>query len=170
MMSLSTLQQRNLSLQRLQHLVHELMQICGLGKSKVSLLHLNLNDILQKALDLATIAANPNSFRVVMRLSHVSNKFYMIKSVPSEWARIHLRTNLDVTLRVEEKTWQADFIHTHHGGALTEDVSQDDLFDTSEYADIQDFGWIFSTDKVEHTYFKIFKEIVQNKISPTTTS
>ncbi|MCD7461427.1 hypothetical protein HAX54_046094 [Datura stramonium] len=39
--------------------------------------------------------------------------------IPSEWARIHFpRTNLDVTLGVEENTWQANFIHAHHGVAL----------------------------------------------------
>ncbi|MCD9646008.1 hypothetical protein HAX54_035502 [Datura stramonium] len=79
---------------------------------------LKLTSDRQKAFELATAAATPNSFLVVMRGSHVSPKFYM--SVPSEWARKHLPpTNLDVTLRVRENTWQVDFIHTPHGGALT---------------------------------------------------
>ncbi|MCD7469810.1 hypothetical protein HAX54_009060 [Datura stramonium] len=79
---------------------------------------LKLTSDRQKALELATAAATPNSFLVVMRRSHVSTKFYM--TVPSEWARKHLPpTNLDVTLRVRENTWQVDFVHTPHGGALT---------------------------------------------------
>lgn len=44
----------------------------------------------------------------------------LLQPIPSERARIHLpRMNLDVTLRFEENTWQTDFIHTHHGCALT---------------------------------------------------
>ncbi|XP_060200842.1 LOW QUALITY PROTEIN: B3 domain-containing protein REM16-like [Lycium barbarum] len=71
----------------------------------------------QKAFDLATAAVTPNSFLVVMRPSHVYKGFYKI---PSEWARVHLpRRNLDVMLRIKEKTWQAKFQNTDYGGGLT---------------------------------------------------
>ncbi|MCD9645671.1 hypothetical protein HAX54_034735, partial [Datura stramonium] len=75
---------------------------------------LKLTSDRQKALELATAAATPNSFLVVMRCSHVSTKFYV-----SGQRNISPPTNLDVTLRVRENTWQVDFIHTPHGGALT---------------------------------------------------
>lgn len=71
----------------------------------------------QSALDLATVAATPNSCVVVLKRSHVTGPYYM--TFPSEWARIHLpHKDLDVTLQNNEKTWKANFTFTGRSGAL----------------------------------------------------
>ncbi|KAK4492832.1 hypothetical protein RD792_000157, partial [Penstemon davidsonii] len=114
----------------------------------------------------AAAAAMEDSFILVMRASHVYNRFCM--SIPSEWLKKHhIDKSLDVELRVGEKNWVAKYYYKGYGGGLMCGWKKFVLENFLEEFDVCLFDLVSQKSDAIILDIKIFR-VVEEVIPPST--